>query len=142
MRLLKQLFANMLAFACASLVAGLSFALFATPGPSRILAPHLLTEAIDAALAFASIAALPTMLAVAVAGWLGYRGLIGHVLFGAAVSLTGAFVIHHLAHGIDLPLNTYALTAFAVAGIAAGMTFWLIAGRAPEAPRASQFERR
>lgn len=80
------------------------------------------------------------VLAVVVAAGLGVRGLWFYAGCGLLIGLGGFFAQHVGESGPLTIFNRYALAAYAVSGLAAGLVYWL-AGVAKAVPRGPTPER-
>lgn len=128
-----------LGFIAAALIAGLVQVLFVAgldglragaPGSMESLGLLVLLAATQSA-----VFAFPfAVLAVIVAGWLGLRGRWFYVGAGLLIGLGGFFAQHVGESGPLTILNRYALSAYAVSGLAAGYVYWM-AGVAKRARR-------
>ena len=119
-----------LGFIAAVLTAGLVQVLFVagldgvrTGGPVSIESMGLLillaaTQSAVFAAPFAALAAL-------VAAWLPTRSRLYFLAAGLLIGLGGFFAQHVGESGPSTILNRYALTAYAVSGLAAGFVYWL-----------------
>lgn len=83
------------------------------------------------------------LVAAAIGEWLGIRSLLYYLLAGMAISALGWVALYHgEALGQATIANQYAVAAFVLAGLFAGLVYWLLAGRwAGDAPAARDFER-
>lgn len=127
-----------LGFIAAALTAGIVQVLFVagldgvrTGGPVPIEGMGLLV--LLAATQSAVFAAPFAVLAAVVAAWLPVRSRFYFLGVGLAIGLGGFFAQHVGESGPHTILNRYALTAYAVSGLAAGLVYWL-AG-VPKSPR-------
>jgi hypothetical protein len=68
-------------------------------------------------------------LAIAVTEWFGRRAWIIYALAGIAVAMTGYTALIAAESGPQTLFNDYAFRAFLVAGLAAGVVYWLVSGR-------------
>lgn len=73
------------------------------------------------------------VLAAVVAAWLPTRSRLYFVAAGLAIGLGGFYAQHVGESGPDTILNRYALAAYAVSGLAAGLVYWLVG--VPKSPR-------
>lgn len=122
-------------FVLACLAAGLSKVLFAfgidsvISGSDEQLMKVLEYTALTAThhVLFAAPFAL---VAAAVAEWLSLRSWIYYVIAGLAISLAGVYAVFQgEPQGAASIGNQYAITAYVVTGLVAGLTYWLFAGR-------------
>lgn len=91
-------------------------------GGAGVLMLMAATQSAVFALPFAAIA-------IAYTEWFAARGWPTSVFFGIAIAATAyAATVAGEATGTTI-LNDYALKAFLTAGLAAGLVYWLIAGR-------------
>ncbi len=120
-----------LGFLAAALVAGVTQVLFVTGLDGlRIWVPDLIDSMGLLALLAATQSAvfsLPfALLAAVVAGWLMVRSRFYFMGVGLAIGL-GGFLAQHVGEaGPNTIYNRYALTAYAVSGLAAGFAYWLV----------------
>jgi len=135
-----HLFGSMLrigiGFAAACLVAGLTQVLFVLT-PSQLIADYsrdtlaivgLLTLA--AATHSAIFASIFALVAVALGEWQCIRDFSFYALTGVAIALAG-LLAQYASENAAQPtiLNTYALAAYVTTGCAAGLAYWIMAGR-------------
>jgi hypothetical protein len=137
--MLGRVFRVLLGFVLACLAAGLTLVLFVyTPlelaklsaetagarlGEAGLLALATATQAAVFAAPFALVAAL-------IGEWRALRSPAPYALIGVAIAALGFFVHYRSEAAGELSiLNGYALSAFALAGLAAGIVYWLAAGR-------------
>ena len=130
-----------LGFIAAVLTAGLAQVLFVagfdgvrTGGPVSIESMGLLV--LLAATQSAVFAAPFAILAAIVAAWLPTRSRLYFMAAGLLIGLGGFFAQHVGESGPNTILNRYALTAYAVSGLAAGFVHWL-AGVPKSPPKTS-----
>lgn len=83
------------------------------------------------------------LVAAAIGEWLGIRSLFYYLLAGVVISMLGWTALYQgEALGDATVANQFALTAFVLAGLFAGLVYWLCAGRwAGETPAHADFER-
>jgi hypothetical protein len=120
-------------FTAACLVAGVVQVLFVTgvgdvPGSGRsdwLEARGLLM--LLAATQTAVFSAPFAVLAAAVAAWLPSRSGLFFVGAALAIALAGFFAQYVGEPAVRTILNTYALSAYAASGVAAGLAYWLVA---------------
>lgn len=121
---------GILGFIAAALAAGVVQVLFVTgldivrPGPAPIESMGLLV--LLAATQSAVFAAPFALLAVIVATLLPTRGSLYFMGAGLAIALGGFFAQHAGESGPNTVLNRYALSAYAVSGLLAGLVYWLV----------------
>ena len=137
--MLGQIFRVLFGFIAACLVAGLTLVLFVyTPaeliGVGADVMASRLAEAGVLALAAATQAAVfaaPFALVGAVGGeWRRIRSPAYYALVGLVIAALGFYVQYRSEAAGELSiLNGYALSAFALTGILAGLAYWLCAGR-------------
>lgn len=86
-------------------------------------------------------ALLPALVAASIAEWRGIRGWPYYAIVAIAVAVVG-FLAQYASElqGQPTIVNAYALTAFLVGGLAAGIIYWLIAGRKAGRQRAAPAE--
>lgn len=126
-------------FLLACLVAGLIKVGFVMP-PTEVLAlpenvmydrlgdAGLLT--LVAATQSAVFAAPFALVAAAVAEWQSFRSVIFYLFIGLAISVGGFVAIYASELDKDPTIvNSYAMTAYGLAGLFAGFVYWAIAGR-------------
>ena len=123
---LASLAAGLVFVVLAMALAGVALGEFAAVGALR---DKVLAQARGVAVAFAAIFALPALAGIIYCEAAGYRNVIGHALFGAAVALAAALLMSHLFPAEKLPTSVRAMAAFTAAGAAAGLIYWLVAGR-------------
>lgn len=81
------------------------------------------------------------LLAAVVAAWLPTRSRLYFIAAGLAIGLGGFFAQHVGESGPSTILNRYALTAYAVSGLAAGLVYWLVGvPKSPRRPRPPEAE--
>lgn len=120
-----------LGFLAAALVAGVTQVLFVTGLDGlRIWVPDLIDSMGLLALLAATQSAvfsLPfAMLAAVMASWLAVRSRFYYMGVGLAIGL-GGFLAQHVGEaGPNTIYNRYALTAYAISGLAAGFVYWLV----------------
>lgn len=70
------------------------------------------------------------LIALALAEWRCFRGQIYYMAAGFGMAMLG-FLAQISGHGFEQPTMVllYVLTVFTVAGISAGLVYWLVAGR-------------
>ena len=61
--------------------------------------------------------------------WQHVRQLLYYALVGIVIAMAGLFALHMGEAGGLTILNPYALVAYFMAGLLAGATYWLVAGR-------------
>jgi hypothetical protein len=123
-----------LGFAVAVLVAGTVQVLFVT-GPSDLAAIGGDIGGLEsrgllillAATQSAVFAAPFAVLAALVAAWQPIRSKLFFIACGLAIGFAGFFAQYAGEAGAGTILNRYALTAYAVSGLAAGLVYWLVA---------------
>jgi hypothetical protein len=70
------------------------------------------------------------LVAAAIAEWQSLRGLLYYVIVGLAISAGGFAAIYAgEPPGPATIVNSYAASAYAVAGLVGGIIYWLLAGR-------------
>lgn len=126
-------------FILACIAAGLVTVLFVTTPaelmaiPSEALpekASQTLVWGLLAATHTAIFAAAFTLIAAGIAEWQKISGLGYYVLVGAVIALLGFYAQYTSeVAGQATIFNSYAMTAFATAGLIAGLVYWLVAGR-------------
>lgn len=130
MMLLRVLFG----FVAACLVAGLVTVLFVIPPTEAMAAPEKLSRIGGLALYAATLAAMFSapfaLIAAAIGEWQGLRSAAYYGLVGIGISLAG-FMAQYAGEsaGQATIINPYAAAAFIVAGLFAGLAYWLFAGR-------------
>jgi hypothetical protein len=137
--MLGRVFRVIMGFVLASLAAGLTLVLFVyTPlelaklsaeaagsrlGEAGLLALATATHSAVFAAPFALVAAL-------IGEWRAIRNPAAYALIGVAIAALGFFFQYRSEAAGELSiLNSYALSAFALAGLAGGIVYWLCAGR-------------
>jgi hypothetical protein len=132
--MLRSALRILLGFAAACLVAGATQVLFVVD-PAGIFASRESAAAAGLLTAMAATQAatfaLPfAVIAVGVSEIFGLRGWLTFTVWGVLIALS-AFATVVAGEGGDVSLrNSYALWAFIASGAVAGLTYWLIAGRA------------
>lgn len=138
----SSIFRVLLGFVLAALAAGVVKVMFAlTPaevfgGDSDALGKATFLSLLTAT--HSAVFAAPFVLVAAAIGeWQGLRNWTYYALAGIAIALAG-FIAQQQSEELTQPtiVNNYALTAFLTSGFAAGLVYWLFAGRdAGDAPR-------
>jgi hypothetical protein len=130
--------------ACAFLAAGATMVLFVY-GPFELLqgAGEMLEEAgllVLAAATHSAVFAAPFALCAAVIGeWRGLRSVAYYAPAAVGIAALGFLAEYATeAAGEASVANAYAATAFLATGLAAGLAYWLFAGRHAAAPAASR----
>jgi len=132
--MLRSALRILVGFAAACLVAGATQVLFVVD-PAGIFASRESAAAAGLLTAMAATQAatfaLPfAVIAVGVSEIFGLRGWLTFTVWGVLIALS-AFATVVAGEGGDVSLrNSYALWAFIASGAVAGLTYWLIAGRA------------
>lgn len=127
-------------FALAAIAAGLALVLHAET-PSEIMSRTggavsandlwpLAQLALKAGTHIAIFSAPLALIVAAIAEWQRARGLWFYLLAGLAIAASG-FMAQQASEAVGqrTVLNEYAMQAFAIAGLAAGFVYWLVAGR-------------
>ena len=132
--MLRSALRILVGFAAACLVAGATQVLFVVD-PAGIFASRESAAAAGLLTAMAATQAatfaLPVaVITVGVSEIFGLRGWLTFTVWGVLIALS-AFATVVAGEGGDVSLrNSYALWAFIASGAVAGLTYWLIAGRA------------
>lgn len=150
MGIVRSFFRILLGYVLAVLAAGVVQVLFAMPpaallelsgdalaGRLSVLGIYSLAAATHTAI-FALVFAL---VAIALAEWQAVRSATYYLMAGLAIALAG-FLAQYASENATQPtiVNTYAMLAYAVAGLSAGLVYWAFAGSraggrsAPHAP--------
>lgn len=135
----KMLVRVTIGFILACIAAGLVTVLFVTTPaellalPSQALpekASQTLVWGLLAATHAAIFAATFTLIAAGIGEWQKIRGLGYYLIAGVGIAALG-FYAQYASEVAGQPTiyNSYAMTAFATAGLIAGFVYWLIAGR-------------
>ena len=122
-------------FVLACLAAGLTIVLFvytpvelAMDAGDRVSEAGLLTLA--AATHTALFAAPFALIGAAIGEWQNIRSLVYYAFVGALIAVVGFFVQYSSeSGGAGSILNSYALSAFVVTGLIAGVVYWIVSGR-------------
>ena len=133
MQLIVRFFVTLFAFWVASLVAAAVMVLGAAPELPRADDFPLLTVFIVTVSAFvAAFSFVPAVIAILVTETFGLRSVLFHALAGGLIGLFCGYSLGFIGplprFDFDLPLGTN-FELLAAAGIAAGLVYWLIAGR-------------
>ena len=133
MQLIVRFFVTLFAFWVASLVAAAVMVLGAAPELPRADDFPLLTVFIVTVSAFvAAFSFVPAVIAILVTETFGLRSVLFHALAGGLIGLFCGYTLGFIGplprFDFDLPLGTN-FELLAAAGIAAGLVYWLIAGR-------------
>ena len=123
-------------FAAAALAAGLALVLHADPDiltrgfGSNDEMLGIADLALKAATHIAIFAAPFALIMAAIAEWQRARSPWFYILAGLAIA-AGGFMAQHVSEDIgqSTVLNDYAVRAFGLAGVVAGLVYWVIAGR-------------
>lgn len=135
----KMLLRVTFGFVLACIAAGLVTVLFVTT-PSELMAmpsearsekaSQTLVWGLLAATHTAIFAAAFTFIAAGIGEWQKIRGLGFYLLAGLVITALGFYAQYASeVAGQATIYNTYAMTAFATAGLIAGFVYWLVAGR-------------
>jgi len=121
---------GILGFATAVLVAGAVQVLFVAgpdiaAGLDRLESLGLL--ALLAATQSAVFSAPFALIAAVLAGWQSVRSVLFYAAAGLVIGLAGFFAQFAGEAGPETILNRYALTAYLVSGLAAGLAYWYVA---------------
>ncbi len=120
------------------LVAGLAQVLFViTPADLVAVGASQMGERLQGAGLLTLLAATQTavfsapfaLLLVGYGEWLGWRLWLYYVLGGLAIAAAGFFALHIGESSSGTILNDYALRAFLITGVVAGLVYWAVAGR-------------
>lgn len=133
MQLIVRFFVTLFAFWVASLVAAAVMVLGAAPELPRADDFPLLTVFIVTVSAFvAAFSFVPAVIAILVTETFGLRSVLFHALAGGLIGLFCGYTLGFIGPlpriDFDMPLGTN-FELLAAAGIAAGLVYWLIAGR-------------
>ena len=133
MQLIVRFFVTLFAFWVASLVAAAVMVLGAAPELPRADDFPLLTVFIVTVSAFvAAFSFVPAVIAILVTETFGLRSVLFHALAGGLIGLFCGYSLGFIGplprFDFDMPLGTN-FELLAAAGIAAGLVYWLIAGR-------------
>ena len=133
MQLIVRFFVTLFAFWVASLVAAAVMVLGAAPELPRADDFPLLTVFIVTVSAFvAAFSFVPAVIAMLVTETFGLRSVLFHALAGGLIGLFCGYTLGFIGPlpriDFDMPLGTN-FELLAAAGIAAGLVYWLIAGR-------------
>lgn len=138
MGIVRSFFRILLGYVLAMVAAGVVQVLFAFPPTSlaglggdalfdrlSVLGVYSLAAATHSAL-FALVFAL---VAIALAEWQGVRNALYYMMTGVAIALAG-FLAQYASENAAQPtiVNTYAMLAYCVTGLVAGMVYWAFAG--------------
>jgi uncharacterized membrane protein len=120
-----------LGFAAAALIAGLVQVAFVA-GPDLVTADLGRLQTLGLLMALAAtqsavFAAPFAILAALVASWQPIRSRLYFIAVGLAIGLAGFFAQYAAEAGPDTILNRYALAAYALAGLAGGLAYGIIA---------------
>lgn len=132
--MLRSALRVVIGFALACVVAGATQVLFVVD-PARIFASRESAAAAGLLTAMAATQAatfaLPfAVIAVWVSEMLAQRGWLIFTLWGALIALSAYATVVAGEDGAFSLRNAYAFWAFIASGVAAGLTYWLLAGRA------------
>jgi hypothetical protein len=133
--MLLSIFRVLLGFALACLLAGTAQVMFAlTPaavlnGSSREQAQAL--EVILLAATHSAVFAAPfALIGAAIGEWQSLRSLSYYAIVGLAIAIGGFLAVYQSEpQGAASIVNSYAMAAYGVSGLLAGIAYWLIAGR-------------
>ena len=133
MQLIVRFFVTLFAFWVASLVAAAVMVLGAAPELPRADDFPLLTVFIVTVSAFvAAFSFVPAVIAILVTETFGLRSVLFHALAGGLIGLFCGYTLGFIGPlpriDFDMPLGTN-FELLAAAGNAAGLVYWLIAGR-------------
>ena len=133
MQLIVRFFVTLFAFWVASLVAAAVMVLGAAPELPRADDFPLLTVFIVTVSAFvAAFSFVPAVIAILVTETFGLRSVLFHALAGGLIGLFCGYTLGFIGPlpriDFDMPLGTN-FELLAAAGIAAGLVYWLLAGR-------------
>lgn len=133
MQLIVRFFVTLFAFWIASLVAAAVMVLGAAPELPRTDDFALLTVFIFTVSAFvAAFSFVPAVIAILVTETFGLRSVVLYAMAGGLIGLFCGYTLGIIGPlpriDFDLPLGTN-FELLAAAGIAAGLVYWLIAGR-------------
>ena len=128
--MLKSLLRVLAGFILACVAAGFCHVVFATnPFGTPVSEIGTLELTLLAATHFTLFAAPFVFIAAAIAEWQSIRSLSYYALAATAIAFAG-FAAQYASEGTDLTiLNDYAIRAFLTAGFAAGLVYWMVAGR-------------
>ena len=131
MSVVVKIFKFLLGFTAAALVAGAVQALFVTGADALVLDSARLESlgllTLLAATQSAVFAAPFAILAVLVAAWLPIRSRVYYAACGVIIALAGFSAQYVSEAGAQTIYNSYALTAYVVSGLAAGLVYVLVA---------------
>lgn len=135
--MVTSVFRVLLGLIAANLVAGVVQVLFViTPAELVALGGEALIERLRAAGILVLFAASQSavfstplaLIAIALAEWQRIRSVFFYAALGLAVAGAG-FLTQYMGEGSATTIvNTYALTAYATTGLAAGLVYWRLAG--------------
>ncbi|HEX5779179.1 MAG TPA: hypothetical protein VFY21_10090 [Xanthobacteraceae bacterium] len=133
MQLIVRFFVTLFAFWVASLAAAAVMVLGAAPELPRTDDFPLLTVFIFTVSAFvAAFSFVPAVIAILVTETFGLRSVVLHAVAGGLIGLFCGYTLGVIGplprFDFDMPLGTN-FELLAAAGIAAGLIYWLIAGR-------------
>lgn len=133
MQLIVRFFVTLFAFWVASLAAAAVMVLGAAPELPRTDDFPLLTVFIVTVSAFvAAFSFVPAVIAILVTETFGLRSVVLHAVAGGLIGLFCGYTLGVIGplprFDFDMPLGTN-FELLAAAGIAAGLIYWLIAGR-------------
>jgi hypothetical protein len=133
MQLIVRFFVTLFGFWVASLAAAAVMVLGATPELPRAEDFALLSVFIFTVSAFvAAFSFLPAVIAILVTETFGLRSIVFYALAGGLIGLFCGYSLGFIGplprFDFDMPLGTN-FELLAAAGIAAGLVYWLIAGR-------------
>ncbi len=133
--MLKAIFRVLFGFVLACFAAGLTKVLFAV-GPQDVIGGDpdkigTIMEWIALTATHSAVFAAPfALLAAAISEWQAIRGIFFHAIVGLGIAVAG-FSAQYFgeAPASNSIFNSYAMTAFAAAGLVGGVVYWLFAGR-------------
>ncbi len=130
----------LLAFAVACLVAGLVQVIFArSPGELGIDPAAILELVLLTATHFAVFSSPFALVVAALGEWQSIRNWLYYAVAGIGVAMAGFLAQYSSEGGGPTIFNVYAIFAFLIPGIIAGLVYWFLAGRYagddPDAPR-------
>lgn len=137
--MLGKIFRVLVGFVMACLAAGFTVVLFAVPPteifslPADVQADRLVKigESGFFAAVWSLVFSFPfALVAAAIGEWRRIRAWTYYALIGLAIAVIG-LLTQHSAEQMGQPsiMNNYGLTAFITSGFAAGLAYWLFAGR-------------